>query len=378
MDGSTVTAKAINEARVLRVLRKHSGISRIEIARELGLDRSTITNIIGRLQKTGIIKARKEGAAPAKGGRRPTPLILNPKFGCVLGVEIQLNVFRTVLTDLTGTVLDTRTRSLKKKFDLSETLERVLKGVQTAAAPAQTPLMGVGLALPGTIDPMTKTILHSNALGVKDYPFPSDNTPFPVLLDNDANCCAWGILNANDEERLENVLCLIMEHHKGSTNTPPDQDLGMGIVIGGQVYYGAQAAAGELPFSLVPTKTKAYQGIYAPGAEPMSHHYRAYFEEVFTRMLPIVGTLNPSHVFLGGEFSSQRGAAEEALKKHGGELAGAQIRFAQSGEYEVARGAASMFLERLFQIPSQGSANNRSDVSWESVLSATRSRGGKA
>ncbi len=63
--------KSINISRVLRLIWQKKGISRIDIAKELNLDKSTITNIITNFIKIGVVQEMKEGTPGPQGGRRP-------------------------------------------------------------------------------------------------------------------------------------------------------------------------------------------------------------------------------------------------------------------------------------------------------------------
>ena len=61
----------VNVSRILRLIWQHKGISRIEIANELGIDKSTVTKIISNLSEIGIISEIAQGSTGPQGGRRP-------------------------------------------------------------------------------------------------------------------------------------------------------------------------------------------------------------------------------------------------------------------------------------------------------------------
>lgn len=67
----TVNTNTANRIRVLRTIWLNEGISRIEIAELLGLDKSTITNIVSALQKKQIITEIAEGVSGPQGGVVP-------------------------------------------------------------------------------------------------------------------------------------------------------------------------------------------------------------------------------------------------------------------------------------------------------------------
>ena len=78
----------LNISRVLRLIWQLKGISRIEIAQQLGIDKSTVTKIVSSLEEIGIIRAFAQGNAGPQGGRKPIHLEIVPDFGMAVGFEI--------------------------------------------------------------------------------------------------------------------------------------------------------------------------------------------------------------------------------------------------------------------------------------------------
>ena len=100
--------KIINRARIMREIRIKREICRVEIARSLGLDKSTISNNVNELLEMGVIVESSEGSSGPRGGRKPVHIKLNKSFGCVLGLEIGPESFTAVAVDLKGEVLYSR------------------------------------------------------------------------------------------------------------------------------------------------------------------------------------------------------------------------------------------------------------------------------
>ena len=99
-------------ARIFRIVWRNPGISRVDIASSLGLDKSTVTNQVNRLIDLGLILETEEGEASSKGGRRPIQLVINRKFGRIIGIEIQLGLYVAVVVDLAGEILGERRGTL--------------------------------------------------------------------------------------------------------------------------------------------------------------------------------------------------------------------------------------------------------------------------
>ena len=71
---------------VLRLIWDKKRISRAEIAREAGLSRSTVSEIVGEILPMGLVAEVGEG--PSRGGRRPIVLEFQDDVCTILGVEI--------------------------------------------------------------------------------------------------------------------------------------------------------------------------------------------------------------------------------------------------------------------------------------------------
>lgn len=94
--------RLLNTSRVMREIWINKQISRIQIAKNLGLDKSTISSIVANLLNDGIIREHAEGEAGPQGGRKPVYLTLNRSYACVLGIEFRPESYTAVAVDLQG------------------------------------------------------------------------------------------------------------------------------------------------------------------------------------------------------------------------------------------------------------------------------------
>ena len=62
-------------------------MSRIDIARQLNLYRSTVSNIIGTLISNEVILEGGTETEVTRSGRKPVNLTVNDSFGCVVGID---------------------------------------------------------------------------------------------------------------------------------------------------------------------------------------------------------------------------------------------------------------------------------------------------
>ena len=153
--------KNSNISRTLEILWRCNSVSRVEIARQLDLYRSTVSNIINSLIDVGLVFETEEGTSQPQGGRKPIYLSLNEKFGGILGIEIQPGNYKAVFINLHGEVL------LKKSQDIQiDSLEICIKNILDGFIPEieklDIPLLAVCVGLPGVIDSEKCRIINSD------------------------------------------------------------------------------------------------------------------------------------------------------------------------------------------------------------------------
>lgn len=227
------TIRDINRQIVLNYVREREPISRAEIARETALQRSTISAIVEDLTREGLIEEVGEGEST--GGRRPTLLKLRAVGPIAVGVSITPTCTTIASSDLAGRVID------QQAFltDPDKTLNRVISAVREFNARYQGSIEGVGVSLPGLVDPSTGTALYIPYFPWRDLPV-SDQIAsavgVPVVIDNDANAMAlaelwFGRPEVNDARDF--IMVMVAE------------GVGTGIIFDGQVYRGQRGAAGE-------------------------------------------------------------------------------------------------------------------------------------
>ena len=227
------TIRDINRQIVLNYVREREPISRAEIARETDLQRSTISAIVEDLKTEGLVEEVGEGEST--GGRRPTLLKLRAAEPIALGVSITPTCTTIATSDLAGRVID------QEEFltDANKTLGQVIDVVHAFTERYKGSIEGVGVSLPGLVDPSTGTALYIPYFLWRDLPISekiSNAVGLPVVIDNDANAVAlaelwFGRPEVNDARDF--ILVLVAE------------GVGTGIIFDGQVYRGQRGAAGE-------------------------------------------------------------------------------------------------------------------------------------
>ncbi len=358
---------AANRSRVLRAIWLNEGISRVEIADTLGLDKSTITNITSALFRKKIISEIEEGEAGPQGGRKPIKLKVNKNFCAVAGIEVQPQYCNVICLNMSGEQLMTRRIFADiTAYDFPEIFRKILAEIEAEMEVLKIPLAGIGIGLSGIVDHDRGVILKSIPLGVSDEYAVLDEiagiTDVPVFIDNDGNCCSWGELVFNRDQELKDFLfCLIefRDHHVSETNYE-GLAIGMGIVIDGKVHYGKGYTAGEF--------RSIFAGEDDPGQVAITSEnqlglmedpklYKEFAVELSRNLALLSNTFALSDCFIGGDLRTGTDEFLSILKEetdrnwsYPGESS-CRIRLSSMGGQAVSYGAASMIIDRLFRVP---------------------------
>jgi predicted NBD/HSP70 family sugar kinase len=236
------TIRDINRQIVLNYVRDREPISRAEIARETALQRSTVSTIVEDLKSDGLIEEIGEGEST--GGRRPTLLRLRAAGAMAIGVDITPTCTTIATSDLGGRVLE------REEFSHIEQPEqlyaRVIESVRRLATKAgERKIEGVGVSLPGLVDPDSGRAVYIPWFNWRDWPIAAEisgATGLDVIVDNDANAAALAALWFGRQELREArdfIMVLVAE------------GIGTGIVVDGQIYRGERGGAGEFGHMIV-------------------------------------------------------------------------------------------------------------------------------
>jgi predicted NBD/HSP70 family sugar kinase/biotin operon repressor len=235
------TIRDINRQIVLNYVREREPISRAEIARETQLQRSTISTIVEALKTEGLVEEVGEGEST--GGRRPTLLRLRTKEAIALGVAITPTRTTVATSDLAGRVVEQR--EFWTEPDPHQTINNVIASVRELSSRNKGTIEGVGVSLPGLVDPSAGSIIFIPYFKWRDIPIGpliASAVGLPVVIDNDANAVALAELwfgRPEVSDARDFIMVLVAE------------GVGTGIIFDGQVYRGQRGAAGEFGHMVV-------------------------------------------------------------------------------------------------------------------------------
>ncbi|WP_169313530.1 ROK family transcriptional regulator [Spirochaeta africana] len=357
----------VNDARVLRTLWAKKSMSRIELSRYLGLDKSTITKIVGNLLDSGIIELVAEGTSSPSGGRKPTFLAINPNFGSIIGIEMQPDFYIAVQVDFSGRILyQTKNELSLEGTTVAEAALHIYQSIQPHLDTTRAPLIGAAIGASGLINPYEGIIYQSNPLSISHpvqlYEDLDALFDIPVLLDNDANCGAWGELAfKKDAIAQDDFIYILGETRRNQVYDAQYKGIAIGtsMVLDQKVHYGQQYSAGEFQSIF---RTGEYLNQFSVSdaeAESYEDDDRLFLQvahELSQNIAFLVNMLNLRQVILGGriEFHPEIISVmqEEITKNWSYETpVDVKVRFSSLQELTIAYGAVGMFLESFFSLP---------------------------
>ena len=229
------TVRDINSRIMLNLVRKHQPVSRADLMRYSGLQRSTVSAITERLISERWLKKGAFGDLPR--GRKPTFLHLNAERCGIVGVDVQPAVTTLAVAGMDSQFLARESMSTAK--DPAEFIARLSRRItDLIRAHPKNSYEGVGISLPGRIDPSSQRLIFAPTLGWSELDLKSPlerAVGLPVRLENAANACALAELWAG-------------RHRDGVSNlvaVTVSDDISVGMVMNGQLVRGSTGVAGE-------------------------------------------------------------------------------------------------------------------------------------
>jgi predicted NBD/HSP70 family sugar kinase len=229
------TARDINRRIVLNLIRRHQPLSRADLSRFSGLQRSTVSAITEELISERWVMEGVTSAAPR--GRKPTALHLNSQRAGIFGVNVRPYVTNMALADLDGRFLVQETVATPLAPDDFV----ALVGRRVRDLMKQYPGMayeGVGVSLPGRVDLSSQRFVFAPNLGWQREDLKEQleqATGLTVELENEANACAlsefWFGQHADNARNLVAVAV--------------SEGIGVGLILNGQLVRGPSGLAGE-------------------------------------------------------------------------------------------------------------------------------------
>lgn len=183
-----------NASALLRDLWHNAPLSQAMLAQRNGLTKATVSAICGNLVSLGLI--HDSGQDRTGLGRPGNLLELNPSARCSIGVEISTNYSAVVLINFCNQALWQHAALIavgsSQAAVLAHTETLIAEAIDQARA-RDIPLLGIGVGVPGIVDPGPASLVSSPALGWKEVPLKQiweECYSLPVIVENRARAAA--------------------------------------------------------------------------------------------------------------------------------------------------------------------------------------------
>jgi predicted NBD/HSP70 family sugar kinase len=229
-----------NRSLILQTLFHGGSMSRADLARETGLTRVTVSDLVNELTNEGILAdiGTRDGT---RVGKPATLVDIQPNVQNIVSLDLSGDErFVGVVVNLRGQVLHRAESHVEGKTG-EAAVELVLDLCRRLSELATTPILGIGIGSPGIVDDDGNIQEAPNlgwygvALGARV----AAAQGVPVHVGNDANAAALGV-HTFHEASGHSLMVVTIEH-----------GVGAGLIIGGALVPGDQFAAGEIGHLIV-------------------------------------------------------------------------------------------------------------------------------
>lgn len=228
----------VNRTLVLQVIRSHEPLSRVDISRLTGLSKPTVSQVVaGLLDGNLIVEVGRRHGRP---GRRSRLFRSNPEAGYLLGIDLSDVATKLLLTNLSGdTVLQDRAAAMRRGGAM--TVRQLNAGIHDLLKRARVEerrLSGIGVAVPGLVEPSSGVVLRCPEFAWHRVPLKSileREFSTEIFVENDVNAAALAERQFGLARNRRSVVCIRL-----------GVGIGAGIIVDDTLLAGAHSSAGEI------------------------------------------------------------------------------------------------------------------------------------
>ena len=383
-----------NLSRVFETVWKNPNFSRIDIARKLELYRSTVSNIIGTLVDSSLICEGERGVPTEKGGRKPVFLSVNPDFGCVIGLELQLDAYHVAVVSFDGRTIyeadgttPVDTSLLEKPEELFiYMIDTIIKSIQAEVNDNPLRPMAISIGIPGVIDIDKGIIKHSAPFRLKDFDYASvlgKRYGIPLFVENYARCCSWLQLALNKASDKKDFMCVLARNYAGNPLLTYPETYGKGIGVGlsitmnGRVINGKNYGVGEYISRSWTTYQKGQTGLPEAAlktVDSVDDSYAEWVKDLFGTLTMMVPLLEPETVYVHGQPRYRHDFMRQVIEKDVPQFSSiiniceSELIIMDDDAFGIAKGAAFMCIQKLYEVQPLEEKPSYSVLKWDELF----------
>lgn len=230
-------------SKVLYLLQCEESLSRAELSRKTGLAKSSMSSIIEEMLGLDFLVETEPKADGV--GKPATQLVLNKNCRSAIGVEINPGFVAVILINLVGNIIWKEIAAVEPGSIKATYLNTAEEFIGKAICEAETrsiPLLGIGVGIPGSIDPNTGRVYSSSSLGWGEVPLREsweDIFNLPVAVDTEANMGAIGEHLFGCAQDIDTFLYI--DQSFGFR-----RNIGLAMMLDGKLWRGMEGRAGRI------------------------------------------------------------------------------------------------------------------------------------
>lgn len=219
--------------RIYRYLhRTRQFCSKQDLAQALGISMPTVYQNLNGLMDSGLVGY--SGQRQATGGRSAQGVAIVPEARLAVGLSVMDDFIRLALVDLRLRQMAYKVIPFQYYPDNVEGIVRELETFLDEEQVDRSRLLGVGIAIPGILSADGRQLLFAPTLHLRDTSLDKlyEQIPYPVHVENDANCgcrAEW----------------FIRDHKHDMAYLSLEGGVGGSIFIGDKPYTGTHQRSGE-------------------------------------------------------------------------------------------------------------------------------------
>ncbi|HXC96250.1 MAG TPA: ROK family protein [Edaphobacter sp.] len=234
---SSENARDINRDIVLEIIRSQQPVARADLARSSGLQPSTISAIVEQLISEKWVS---EGALARRPRGRPSTLLSLNDALVILVADVRPHQAIVALVDLNGRFLAREAVPLVS--EPARSVEKIVHSMQSMrAAHSDRSFEGIGISMPGRVDPESQRLILAPNLKWADYDIKGvieEQMQLQVELANAANACLLSELWSGRLDGIRNAVLITVS-----------EGIGAAILANGQIITSRSGLAGEFGHS---------------------------------------------------------------------------------------------------------------------------------
>ena len=313
--------KERNRASVLQTLWLNSPISRTMLAKETGLNKATITNVISYMESHNMIT--DVGIDKSKPGKAQSLIMFNKFYGICAGVIFRPKVTYIAISDVYASILWQSSVEFEPDEDKNDIISRIIKELHIGLDKCKeysSNLIGIGVGSASLLHEDDNVMYEIHSLAWKNIPLVQilkDEFNVPVIADTASNNAAIGEKYFGLSKNLSNEISLQIGY-----------GIGGGIIASNHLYRGTSGFAGDIGHMTIDPKGPlcrcGKRGCWEVMSSEITLGYHS-FEEYVERaekgdkeaikqlssiaknlaigLSSLISILNPSLIILGGDIT---------------------------------------------------------------------------